>query len=164
MDVETDIVAKLMAISAVNTKRKNMPTNLEVSILDEAEKEILVEEMFQMAEQYDDEIYSQMGESIRDANNLILVGLDDDSTLGLNCQACGFSGCEELSIIEKKEIFEGPNCVFRTLDLGIAIGSVLRTANIHNVKTEVMIKGGLAGKKIGLSISRIVLAIPIYLK
>ncbi len=163
MDVETDIVAKLMAISAVNTHREDMPSRLDVTVLDEAEREILVEEMFQMAEKNDDEIYSQMGESIRNSKDLILVGLDDDTTLGLDCQACGFSSCEELSKIRKEDIFEGPNCVFRVIDLGIAVGSALRTANVHNVKGEVMIKGGIAAKRVGLSTSRVVLAVPIYI-
>ncbi len=159
-----DIVAKLMAISAMTAQREKNVTDLNVTLLDEAEKEILVEEMFQIAEQKVDETFSQMGEMILDSEGVLLLGLDDDSPLGLNCQACGFSDCLEMSKVVKEDIFQGPNCIFRAIDLGMAVGSALRTARIHNVKVEVMIKGGLAAKRVGLSTSRVVLALPVYLE
>ena len=40
--------------------------------------------------------------------------------------------------------FKGPNCMLRLLDLGIALGSAVKTAQIHNVDNRIMYRAGVA--------------------
>ncbi|MFW6040820.1 MAG: DUF2148 domain-containing protein [Thermoplasmatota archaeon] len=160
-----DIVAELMAVSGKNAPTALDKSYLDISLLDEAEKEMLVEEMFQLADELDDESYAEKGDLIEKCQRVILVGLGDHPSLGIDCKACGYDDCKSFDSAKKKEdIFEGPNCVFRLIDLGLAIGYILRTCRQNNVFSEILIKGGLAAKSLGLSDCNICLAIPIYEK
>ncbi len=158
-----DNITDLMAISAKSAPKVEGISNLEIAILDDAEKEILAEEMFQLADEFNDESYSSLGINIESAERIMLIGLEDPSSIGLDCKACGFKDCAEFDEKSQKGIFEGPNCIFKVLDLGIALGSALKTAMMHNVRADVIIKGGLAAKDIGLSSSTVCLAIPVTL-
>ncbi len=162
MEKGVDIIAKLMSISAITAPKAEDISFIDIQPLDEAEKEILAEELFQMAEE--DEEYSHIGEIIIESDKVILMGLNEHPPFGLDCQACGFKDCDEFSKIKKEDIFKGPNCAYRLLDLGIAIGSALKTADYNNVEADILIKAGLAAKNIGLSTSNIVMAVPIYLQ
>ena len=46
--------------------------------------------------------------------------------------------------------FAGPNCAMRMTDLGIAIGSAVKTAQIHNVDNRIMYSAGTAAVELGL--------------
>lgn len=46
--------------------------------------------------------------------------------------------------------FAGPNCAIRMADLGIALGSAVKTAQIHNVDNRIMYSGGVAAIDLGL--------------
>ncbi len=162
MDNGVDLIAKLMTISATTAPKAEDLSFVEIQPLDEAEKEILVEELFQMAEE--DEEYSHIGEIISESDKVMLLGLEEHPPFGLDCKACGFKDCLEFSKVKTEHIFQGPNCVYRILDLGIAIGSALKTADAHNVRADILIKAGLAAKHIGLSTSNIVMAVPIYIQ
>ena len=159
MEDGMDIVARLMVVSTMKANREDDSPDLEVTILEKVQRGILAEELFQMAEQKEDDDYTRVGEHVLNSGGMILVGLNDRTTRGLDCKACGFSGCEELMSVETSDIFEGANCLFRVLDMGMALGSALRTADMHNVKTEIMPLAGLAAKRLGLSQSRMVLAV-----
>jgi len=102
----------------------------------------------------------------RDARNLeasdavLIIGVKGKS-LGLECGACGLS-CAELATAKKKETdYTGPNCAFKLLDLGIAIGSAAKTASIFSVDTRVMYSIGLAAKRLGLINADVALALPL---
>ena len=49
-----------------------------------------------------------------------------------------------------KTDYKGPNCVFKVTDLGIAVGSAVKTASIHNVDNRVMYSAGVAAMKLGM--------------
>jgi uncharacterized ferredoxin-like protein len=49
-----------------------------------------------------------------------------------------------------KTDYKGPNCVVKVTDLGIAIGSAVKTASIHNVDNRVMYSAGVAAQKLGM--------------
>jgi uncharacterized ferredoxin-like protein len=58
--------------------------------------------------------------------------------------------------------FEGPSCVFKALDLGIALGSAAKTAGNLNVDNRIMYRAGTAAKRLGyLSTSNVAMGIPI---
>jgi len=102
----------------------------------------------------------------RDSRNLeasdavLVIGVKGKS-LGLECGACGMS-CAELALAKKKtEDYTGPNCAFKLLDLGIAIGSAAKAASLLSVDTRVMYSIGLAAKRIGLINTDVALALPL---
>jgi uncharacterized ferredoxin-like protein len=49
-----------------------------------------------------------------------------------------------------KTDYKGPNCIFKISDLGIAVGSAVKTASIHNVDNRVMYTAGVAAMKLGM--------------
>jgi len=159
----TEIVIDLMNISA-KTSPKSSGNFLETMVLEEAEKEILAEELYQLSDQFQDETYSEEGDLINSSDELLVIGLEEHPPLGIDCKACGYDSCKDFSEADQKEqIFEGPNCVFRLLDLGMSIGHALNTAEIHNIDYKISIKGGLAAKNLGLMDSRICLVVSIQI-
>ncbi|HVN73615.1 MAG TPA: DUF2148 domain-containing protein [Methanoregula sp.] len=97
----------------------------------------------------------------RDAGNLaasdacVLIGSQGDVVAGVNCGACGFPGCAEMAAVSEKRTgkpryFSGPNCAVRMADLGIAVGSAVKTAQIHNADNRVMYSAGVAAMDLGL--------------
>lgn len=154
-----EMISELMKISAGGSP-KSSGDHLEILVLDDAEIEMLAEEMFQLSDELNEEIYSEEGEAIKSSNHVILLGLEDHSPLGLDCRACGYESCDDLSEAQEKEdIFQGPNCVFRLLDLGTALGNALNTAEMFKLDHDISIRGGLAGKHLGLIDSRVCLAV-----
>lgn len=103
---------------------------------------------------------------IRDGNNVVkseavlLVGIKDAVVAGLNCGACGFEECNQLKPEDYGQ-FKGPNCLIRVLDMGIALGSAVKTASIHNVDNRIMYRAGMIARKIGIVDSDYVMGIPI---
>jgi len=97
---------------------------------------------------------------LRDAGNVlqnnacVLIGSQDESTMGLNCGGCGYPTCQEMQGAQKgqssqKTPFHGPNCVIRMADLGIALGSAAMTASIHNVDNRIMFSAGVSALSLG---------------
>ncbi len=161
MKKDIEIVAKLMEISA-NSSPKASGNDLEIVLVDEAEKEMIAEEMFQLADKLDDESYSEKGELIEKCESLMFIGLNQHETLNLDCKACGFESCKDMEDADTTEgLFEGPNCTFKIIDLGLSLGYALNTADIHNVDSKLMIRAGIAAKSLGLMTSKICLGIPI---
>ncbi len=157
----TEIVIDLMNISA-QTSPKSSDNFLETMVLEEAEKEMLAEELYQLSDEFQDEAYSQEGDFINSSDELLIIGLKDHPPLGIDCKACGYESCKDFSEADKtKQIFEGPNCIFRLMDLGISIGHALNTAETHNIDYQISIKGGLAAKNLGLMDSQVCLVVPI---
>jgi len=103
---------------------------------------------------------------IRDGNNVVksdavvLIGIKESQVAGFNCGACGFDSCEQLQSDEHAQ-FKGPSCMTRVLDMGIAIGSAVKTASIHNVDNRVMYRAGMIARNIKLIDADYVMGIPI---
>jgi uncharacterized ferredoxin-like protein len=102
-----------------------------------------------------------IGFFIRDAKNIaacdacVIIGSKGRSVAGINCGACGYTTCEELIKECKKRKkrttdFSGPNCSMRMTDLGIALGSAVKTAQVHNVDNRIMFSAGAAALDLGL--------------
>ncbi|MCL6560768.1 MAG: DUF2148 domain-containing protein [Firmicutes bacterium] len=104
--------------------------------------------------------FDRDAENIRRSDALLLLSLDNPKPTGLNCGACGQSRCEDLKPVEGPE-FVGPLCVWRVLDLGIALGSAAKTAGILNADNRVMYRPGVVAKKTGMMEGDIVVGIPI---
>ena len=98
---------------------------------------------------------------VEKATGLVLIGVLDHKGLGLNCGACGFASCAEFNAAHAEADFKGPNCMARLLDLGIALGSAAKTAQIHNVDNRIMYRVGVAARRLGLMKSNVIMGIPL---
>ena len=96
---------------------------------------------------------------LRDAGNLaesdacLLLGSLREPTAGLDCGACGFPTCAEMLMedpAKNRTLFSGPNCAVRMADLGIALGSAVKTASIHNVDNRIMYSAGVTALTLGI--------------
>ncbi|MHA2432786.1 MAG: DUF2148 domain-containing protein, partial [Candidatus Thorarchaeota archaeon] len=63
---------------------------------------------------------------------------------------CGHETCSDFSKAERKQgvAYEGPICTVKALDLGIALGSAVKTAQIHNVDNRVFYRAGAAARRL----------------
>jgi len=101
----------------------------------------------------------------RDGNNIahspvvVLIGIKDAKPAGLNCAACGFEQCIEINTLEGE--FQGPQCAFRVLDMGIAIGSAVKTAGLLNADNRIMYRVGPVARELGLIDANYVMGIPL---
>ncbi|MBP1718659.1 MAG: hypothetical protein H6Q43_2097, partial [Deltaproteobacteria bacterium] len=58
--------------------------------------------------------------------------------------------------------FEGPTCIFKALDLGIALGSAVKTAGLLNVDNRIFYRIGAVAKRLHyLSEASIIMGIPL---
>lgn len=93
--------------------------------------------------------------NITQADAVILIGTRPQ-IMGLNCGYCGFPTCEQ------KETFKDVPCVMSSVDIGIAIGSMVSTAAALKVDTRVMFSAGSVAAQAGFLTECVsVFAIPI---
>ncbi|RJX22756.1 MAG: hypothetical protein C4570_00970 [Ammonifex sp.] len=104
--------------------------------------------------------FDRDSESVRQAAAVFLIGLKDAKPLGLNCGACGYSRCEEATAHDGPE-FRGPQCFWRAMDMGIALGSAVKTASLFNVDNRVMYRAGVVARRLGLIDADVVLGVPL---
>lgn len=145
----------LMALSARTApKGKGMDSIVTRIVLRDA-LPVLAAEMTAFGEK------NNLGFFLRDAGNVaaagacLIIGIRGQETLGINCQGCGYPSCAAMAEAcrERKEAitpFSGPNCVIKMADLGIAVGSAVKSASIHNLDNRVMYSAGVAARSLGM--------------
>jgi uncharacterized ferredoxin-like protein len=78
----------------------------------------------------------------------------------LNCGGCGVDRCTDRRVTKGIE-FRGVQCGFRLLDLGIALGSAVKTASILNVDNRIFYTVGAVARRMGLTDCDWVMGIPL---
>ena len=108
--------------------------------------------------------FSRDGICVEKAQALLLVGVKGEP-VDLNCGGCGFETCRTFKTVEKKEgDYRGPNCVFKLIDLGIALGSAVKTAGLLNVDNRIFYTAGTAARNLGfLDEADVIVGIPVVL-
>ena len=79
----------------------------------------------------------------------------------MNCGACGVEICELLPVNSVEGEFRGPNCAYRLLDMGIALGSAAKMAGILNADSRIMYRAGAVARELGMIDADFVMGIPI---
>ena len=154
------ISAYLMAISARTAPKSKGEDDIEVIYVDGEDKDRIAEKMIEL-EKEKGRGWKRDGESVRRAEGILIIGVKGGKPLGLNCGACGFS-CDELKKIKRKRgDFIGPNCVFKILDLGIALGSAVKLASIINVDNRIMYRIGVVARMLGITNADVAIGIPL---
>lgn len=138
-------VAQLMAISAKTAPKARGKDNIVIKLLSKKEElDSLAQEMEKLAPKYGDFF-------ARDANNV------------RNSTAVLIIGCKLIDMdIKSPESWKVDGNVFCSIvNLGIAIGSAVKTASILNVDNRIMYSIGVAAVESGIISSDFALGIPL---
>ncbi|MCE5295924.1 MAG: DUF2148 domain-containing protein [Euryarchaeota archaeon] len=155
------LVAELMELSA-RTSPKGLGQDLiEIRVLTDEERVAIGNDMLALAAETRRQGFERDGRNVLDASGLVLIGLMPHKGAGLNCGACGFKDCASFNAASNIGEFEGPNCSIRMLDMGIALGSAVKTASDLNVDNRIMYRIGVSARRTGLMRSNIVHGIPL---
>ncbi|HID91098.1 TPA: hypothetical protein EYP44_03960 [Candidatus Bathyarchaeota archaeon] len=101
--------------------------------------------------------------NVRDSELVVLIGVKGTPPpRTFDCGACGFGSCAEfLSSRRRRKDFVGPSCVFKLLDLGIALGSAAKMASMLNVDSRMMYSVGVAASRLKVIEGDVIIGIPI---
>jgi uncharacterized ferredoxin-like protein len=156
-------VARLMLLAARTAPKGGGLDDIETLILTGKEKEAVAKEM-RILEKSAGKKWERDAINVEQATALVLIGLKGPKTLGTQCGACGYENCG--SMLEAGRIeglfFAGPTCVIKAIDLGIAIGSAVKTAQIHNVDNRIFFRAGVGAYRLKMmSDCTIIIGIPL---
>jgi uncharacterized ferredoxin-like protein len=152
-------VAELMALSARTAPKGRGDDFIVTEIVEGDTLRGLSDKMIEYGERTGKALFD------RDANNVIhsgvvlLIGIKNATALGLNCGACGEERCITTNTYDGE--FTGPQCSLRMLDLGIAIGSAVKTASMLNADNRVMYRLGPVAREMGIIDADVVIGIPL---
>ena len=156
------IIAELMAVSARTAPKSAGQDFIKIKILEGEDIQKLADGMVRFGKEGGRPKLERDGKNVRQSDVVLLIGLKDDKTVGLNCGACGYPTCKELEEAQKGEVeFTGPHCAFRLLDMGIAIGSAVKTAGLLNADNRIMYHIGAAARRMGFCDWSYVMGVPI---
>ncbi len=155
---------KLMLVSARTAPKSGGVDDVIMAIVSGKEKDSLASEMEKIAQERNIGGFRRDAKNVRDSEAVLLVGVRGTKKFGLNCGACGYTNCEEFEKKEKKlgQDFAGPTCLFKALDLGIALGSAVKTASLLNMDNRIMYRAGAAAMRLGLlPEANVIMGIPV---
>jgi len=157
--------AKLMAVSARTAPKTRGIDDVEIALLSsEEELNRLADEMEKLGKKLEKKFMIRDAGNVRKSQAVLLIGVKASKPKDLDCGGCGFETCEEFRKAVRKsgKGYSGPSCAMQLIDLGIAVGSAVKTASLLNVDNRVMFSIGAAALSLGLmKNSDIVLGIPL---
>jgi uncharacterized ferredoxin-like protein len=143
-----EIAAKLMELSAVTAPKSKGVNFVQTQVLTGAALQRLADEMIRFGERTGKKDFDRDAKGVVRSGAVLLIGLKDSKPVGLDCGACGYPDCKSFEQQAKKEKeFCGPMCAFRLLDMGIALGSAVKTASILNVDNRIMYRIGAVARE-----------------
>lgn len=141
-------VAELMIISAKTAPKARGIDNLSMLIITEREEiEKLARKMEDLASLYGD-FFKRDADTIRKSDVVVLIG------------------CKIIDIgLKKPDVYKyDPNLVNSIVNLGIALGSAVKTASMMNVDNRIMYSVGVAAQELKIIDADIVYGIPLSAK
>jgi uncharacterized ferredoxin-like protein len=158
---ELRLVADLMAIAARTAPKSAGKDFVVIKIIEGEEVKTLGQRMIEFGQRTGKKNFDRDGKNVLASDVVVLIGLKEAQTLGLNCSACGAESCQALPVNSVEGEFRGPNCAFRLLDLGIALGSAVKTASLLNADNRIMYRAGVVAREMGLIYADYVMGIPL---
>lgn len=145
-------VAKLMLAAARTAPKTGGIDDILTLIVYGEEKDAIAEKMEEIAEQRKIDGFRRDAKNVRDSEAVVLVGVRGSKSVGINCGACGYKNCSDFEEAQKLagQDFTGPTCLFKALDLGIALGSAVKIASLLNIDNRIMYRIGTASLKLNL--------------
>lgn len=159
--------AKLMVVSARTAPKSGGKDDIHAMVVYGREKDELAEEMERIGKERGIKGFLRDARNVKDSHAVVLIGVEGTKKFGLNCGACGYASCDEFEKAGRRKgaDFVGPTCIFKALDLGIALGSAAKAASIHNVDNRIMYRIGVAAMRLKLmDKGTVIMGIPISAK
>jgi uncharacterized ferredoxin-like protein len=147
---------EIAAITAPKTKGENF---IVVKTLKGSDLQRIHDWMVSYAEEQNIPGFARDGKNVLNSEALVLIGIKEAAVADLNCSACGEDACIVINTVEGE--FAGPQCALRVLDMGIALGSAVKTASLMNVDNRIMYRAGVAARGAGLIDADFVMGIPL---
>jgi len=152
-------VAELMCVAA-HTAPKTHGDNYIVTAIVEGEAcQRLGEAMIQDKDSPHWDIMERDGKNVKMTQLVVLIGIKDAKVAGANCGACGSGKCVRINTYEG--LARGPQCAFRVLDMGIALGSAAKVASLMNADNRLMATVGLTARRLGMIDADYAIGIPL---
>ena len=159
------MVAELMALSARTAPKARGTDSIVIKIISGDDLRKLAGEMRRLGE------LLNLKPLLRDSGNMdqsdacVVIGCKGADVAGIDCGGCGFATCKEMEAAPKTDgEFKGPQCAFRHLDMGIALGSAVKTAGILNADNRIMYRIGAAARSMGICDWDYVMGVPLSAK
>jgi len=156
--------ANLMLVSARTAPKSGGVDDILAAIVYGAELGALAADMEKLAVERKIDRWSKQAQEIKGAEVIVLIGVRGTKRYVTNCGACGYKSCDDFEKAEKKlgQDFEGPTCIFKALDLGIALCSAVKTASLLNVDNRIFYRIGVAAKRLNyLPEASLIMGIPL---
>lgn len=164
MDMEKAVIAvgELMALSARTAPKAAGSDFIEIALIHGEDLLRLANHMRQYGVESGKKNFDRDARGVEASSAVLLLGLRKCAGIGLNCGACGFATCAELVAAHREfSEFAGPNCAWKMQDLGIALGSAVKTASLHNVDNRIMYRIGVTARKLGMIKADTVIGVPL---
>jgi len=156
-----EIVARMMALSARTAPKAAGKDYIELKVIQGEDLSKMAEAMVQYGVKTGKKNFDRDGNNVRDSAAVLLVALKDAVPVAMDCGACGFAKCAELPKAKEGPEFAGPWCAWRMMDLGIALGSAVKTASILNADNRIMYRVGVIARQLNMIEGQVVVGIPI---
>jgi uncharacterized ferredoxin-like protein len=157
-----EMVAQLMAISATTAPKSKGENFVQTKVLKGKILKKLADAMFVFGQRTQKKDFDRDSKSVAQSEVVLLVGIEKANVLGLDCGACGYPDCKTFQKQKKKAgEFVGPTCAYRLLDMGIALGSAVKTASMLNVDNRIMYRIGVVAREIDIVNWDFVMGIPL---
>jgi len=161
--------ANLIAVSARTAPKARGVDNVLTAVVTGREKDELADAMEYKMEHKKNPIsaFRKDAEAVRKSPVVVLIGVKGTMPKKpenpLNCGACGNETCADFIKVKKKrgEDFTGPVCIFEAMDLGIALGSAVKTASEMNIDNRLMYTLGAAAKDLEILDADVIIGIPL---
>lgn len=154
--------AGLIEIAAITAPKGKGVDDIRTKTIFKGSKEHkeLVEKMKEYGDKKGLKFFLRDSKNTLESDAIVLISATANPPLGLNCGMCGYD-CS--TIPEKKKIndYFAPICAFAIIDLGIALGSASKTAQILNLDNRVMYSIGATAVEMRLIEGDVVMGIPL---
>ena len=154
-------VANLMALAARTAPKSRGQDFIVTTIVEGEALQSLAEKMIEIGERTGRKFFLRDAKNVTASEVILLIGIKDAQKANLNCSACGVPTCDDLDVGSYAGEFRGPQCAFRVMDLGIAIGSAVKMASILNADNRIMYTIGAAARALGMLDADLAVGIPL---
>ena len=158
---ELRLIADLMAVAARTAPKSAGQDFVVIRVIEGEEVKALAQKMVEFGQRTGKKNFDRDGKNVAASEAVVLIGLRQAKTLGLNCGACGAESCTALMVNAHEGEFRGPQCAFRLLDMGIALGSAAKMAGLLNADNRIMYRAGVVAREMGLIDADFVMGIPL---
>ncbi len=158
---ELRMIADLMAVAARTAPKSAGKDFVVIRIVEGEQLQALAQQMEAFGQRTGKKNFDRDSANVAASEAVVLIGIKDAKTTGLNCGACGATECAALAVNAHEGEFRGPQCALRLLDMGIALGSAAKMAGLLNADSRIMYRPGVVAREMGLIDADFVMGIPI---